>query len=359
MDLKKLAIAPALIALGLYAASATYAGQDNTDTTAEDGTTPGGDGHAKQEDGDTPTAEEPSTTPDETPDETPVAGGDDNDNGGEHSKADPDPENPDPENPGTGVDPETENPDPGVDPESKNPDSGVDPEPQEPENPGKNNPDPVPDKPVKPVVVTSHGGGGGNDSEGYPRRKVRCYVNGQIFYVFTRSQCGPRYAYNGGGGGDGGGYVVKRGRGQGGGYARQYRYTSGGYYVVVKRKQQRRGRVMVQQYVGGADAGYGYTYQQPRRIRYYSPASPAAVMQAEKRAGKAVRYAAEAYGSGGGYVYANGGGYAGDGYYGEQRVKVRKHGKYRKHHGQRMVMQQPDYGYEGGYCDPMSKNGGY
>lgn len=85
----------------------------------------------------------------------------------------------------------------------------------------------------------------------------------------------------------------------------------------------------------GYDRGYVEAPARERIVRYYSPASRAAVMQAEKRARKAARRAAEESSYGGSYV-VDGGGYDagaydtgryGQGYYRSctcKTVKMRK-----------------------------------
>ena len=145
-----------------------------------------------------------------------------------------------------------------------------------------------------------------------------------------------------------------------GGYAHGgYAYDGGDEYVVVKRKHRK--RMMRRQIIveGGV---HGYVYAQPRRIRYYSPASPAAMMQAKKRARKAARLAYDAgsygYGEGVGYSYGGGQGYAGNGYYDQQHVVVVRKTRKLKKHRRRVVVQQPvmDYSYDDG--GPIVTKGG-
>ena len=101
-------------------------------------------------------------------------------------------------------------------------------------------------------------------------------------------------------------------------------------------------------------------------IRYYSPASPAARQQAEKRARKAARIQANAYYSTGGYGdgVVIGDGYGGGYVYDDQQVIVRKHRKHKRKHGHRVVIQRPAYVYGGEYSydddqPVLTKGGGY
>jgi hypothetical protein len=221
---------------------------------------------------------------------------------------------------------------------------------------------------------------------GFRYRNIRCMVNGHRFYVRVRTECTQLRLTFGGGYGYGGGYA------HGGGYAYSGGYhvnTGGGYYVTKKRKG-RRVRVLVQApvyapapvYQGGGYVDDGYGYVQPRVIRYYQPASRAAVMQQRKRAARAARAAAAAYGAygydnGGGYGYGAGivvqgggygygGGYAtGGGYgYGDGTgYRVTKRGKKRLRRGGGMTVIQPTNIYNPGvvyqYGPVMTKDGGY
>lgn len=227
MDLRKLTLVPAVLALGLYAGSAANAGE------------------GKQ--GEEPPLEE--------------TGGDQGDSGqsegeGEHSKGDDGGQGE-----GEGEHSKSEDPGPAPEPEhAKNDDGGP----------------PEINKPPRRK--------GGKSS--FRKRNVKCRIGGQLFYVYHREQCVTRVKHH------------------------------EQDYVIVKKKHHgkrygKRARVVI-------SGGVNYTYEQPRVIRYYSPASPAAVMQAEKRA--------------------------------------------RKKH-RRMVIVQPTYSYDPGlvyHCDPYAnKSGGY
>ena len=142
-------------------------------------------------------------------------------------------------------------------------------------------------------------------------------------------------------------------RNTGGGRARvQYNY--GGGLVATKN--------------GGGNAyGGGYGYPQPV-VRYYRPARPAAVMQAERRARRAAQ---NSYGGGygydnggyvgggytmnyggGGYGYNNGGGYRVQMNNGGGRHKVKRGN--RKHRGQAQA-----YGMVGGNGGGYVYGGGF
>lgn len=167
---------------------------------------------------------------------------------------------------------------------------------QQPQNPpmgggndGKNNPPPEGGKnnppPQNPAPHPHYGGGknnGGWDGGfGHMARRIACYNGYQILMVRDIRECG---------------FGIQRRVVVGGGYRHQRAhvgYAYGGGYS----------------YGGGYATGGGYVYQQPM-VRYYKPASRAAVMQAEKRARRATQYN---YGAG--YGYDNGG-YAGGGYAG-------------------------------------------
>jgi hypothetical protein len=160
--------------------------------------------------------------------------------------------------------------------------------------------------------------------------QITCVVNGRVFQARSTRECyrGSR-SFDGGIGG-GGGY------GLGGGYAYKFSghgrvgndYGYGGRQVY--RPRVRHPRVVVD---GGFDGGYGYAPQP--RIRYYRPASPAAVMQAERRRQRAEYAYGGSYemdgGYGAGYAYGGGGygfqgdmGYSDGGEYVRQRKPARK-----------------------------------
>ena len=200
------------------------------------------------------------------------------------------------------------------------------------------------------------------------RRQIACYNGYGVILVRDIRDCGPRAQRQrrvriGGGYNYGGGLVATK---NGGGYATGGGYVAGGGYAV----------------------GGGYAYQQPI-VRYYKPASRAAVMQAERRARRAAQYN---YG-GGGYGYDNGGfggGYVmnyGAVYGGGYAVQMgygnghkAKH-KNRRHRGQVQGMMGGNgvgynygvgYGYDAGYGagfgyggtvvhygPVLSKSGGY
>ncbi len=201
---------------------------------------------------------------------------------------------------------------------------------------------------------------------GFRYRNVRCMVNGHRFWVRVWSECvNMRMAYSGGYT-YGGGYVVGGKNGDCGQY-------------VTRKRHGRRVRVMVGQpayqtqgYVGG---GYGYTYGQQPVIRYYKPASRAAVMQAQRRAAKAAAaYGYDAGGYGAGYSYGAGYGYgygagvvvSGGGYgYGDGGYVVTKRGKKRLRHFSKkgMMVIQPTYIYNPNVVyqsgSIITKDGGY
>jgi hypothetical protein len=204
---------------------------------------------------------------------------------------------------------------------------------------GKNNPPPAPPPAPNPSPRPRHGGGVGGGDGGFNQmaRRFACYNGYQIVMVRSLRECGfgvqRRVVVNGG---------KRRIRAQGG-YAYGGGYAHGGGYAT-----------------GG---GYGYAYPQPI-VRYYKPASRAAVMQAQKRARRAAQYS---YGAGYGYdnggVYVGGYGYGNGGYpagygaqmgYGEGYVGVRRHKAKRAHrrHAQAygaMGGYNAGYGYDAGY----------
>jgi hypothetical protein len=222
-----------------------------------------------------------------------------------------------------------------------------------PPNNGGNNPPPDNGKnnppPQNPAPRPNYGGGvhGGDGGFNQMARRFACYNGYQIIMVRNLRECGfgiQRRVVTGGG------YRVKRPRAR---YAYNGGYAAGGGYA----------------YGGGyaTGGGYGYAYPQPI-VRYYKPASRAAVMQAQKRARRAAQYSYGAgYGydnggyAGGGYVggygYGNGGypaGYGAQMGYGKGYVGVRRHKAKRAHrrHAQAygaMGGYNAGYGYDAGY----------
>lgn len=203
---------------------------------------------------------------------------------------------------------------------------------------GKNNPPPPP-PPPNPAPRPNYGGGGVRGGDGgfnQMARRFACYNGYQIVMVRSLRECGfgvqRRVVVNGG---------KRRIRAQGG-YAYGGGYAHGGGYAT-----------------GG---GYGYAYPQPI-VRYYKPASRAAVMQAQKRARRAAQYS---YGAGygydnggyvGGYGYGNGGypaGYGAQMGYGEGYVGVRRHKAKRAHRRHAQA-----YGAMGGYDAGYGAGFGY
>lgn len=203
----------------------------------------------------------------------------------------------------------------------------------------------------------NHGGGtkyhrnSGGDSWNYGAANITCVINGQIFRVRSTRECyvsvnygGQRQVYRG----------YKKSRrvmisgGVQGGYAGG---KNGGGYA----------------YGGGYTYDGGYSYAPQPIIRYYKPASRAAVMQTERRARRAAR-AQMSYGfvAQGGYAmqggYAYGGGYQMQGGYAMQGGYGQKHRKHRRvRYAQPMYMPAPAYdaGYVVHYGPTISKDGGY
>ena len=187
------------------------------------------------------------------------------------------------------------------------------------------------------VTGIYYGGGGGMGGwNQYNRRGIACYNGYRVVMVRNIRDCGVR---------------LQRRVAVGGGGARSD-YNYGGGLIATKNG-------------GGYAYGGGYGYPQPV-IRYYKPASNAAVMQAEKRARRAAQY-----NYGGGYGYDNrgyGGGYAlnyGAGYnmqmgYGGSRHNVKR--SHRKHRGQAYGMMGGNgggYVYGGGYDAGYGAGFGY
>jgi hypothetical protein len=248
------------------------------------------------------------------------------------------------------------------------------------------NPPPPPPKPPGGGGDGKNGGGirvviGDRGSRGdvVDYHQITCVVNGHVFQARSTRECyrGSR-SFDGGIGG-GGGYGI------GGGYAYKFRghggygdgYAQGGG-VQVYRPRVRRPRVVVS---GGFEGDYGYAPQP--RVRYYRPASPAAVMQAERRRQRAEFSYGGGYdvqgGYGAGYAYGGGYGYEGQMGYGEGGgyVRQRKHARKVRHarrhgagygNGRQM---QGGYAYDGGigfsydpgvvlhYGPTLTKDGGY
>ena len=191
----------------------------------------------------------------------------------------------------------------------------------------------------------------GGDSWNYGAANITCVINGQIFRVRSTRECyvgvnygGQRQVYRG----------YKKSRrvmisgGVQGGYAGG---KNGGGYA----------------YGGGYTYDSGYSYAPQPIIRYYKPASRAAVMQTERRARRAAR-AQMSYGfvAQGGYAmqggYAYGGGYQMQGGYAMQGGYGQKHRKHRRvRYAQPMYMPAPAYdaGYVVHYGPTISKDGGY
>lgn len=219
-------------------------------------------------------------------------------------------------------------------------------------NPEPTPPDKVPSPPSPPSPPSRPptNTGGGNSHE-YGSSSIVCRIGNRSVYVASFRQCKELKYALGYGQGHGGGSVVV-----GGGY------TSGSGTGYV--------------YGGGGYATGGYGHYQPQRIvRYVARPSRAAQMQSEKRARRAARRAAEAYGNG--YVYGDGGmvgygngvmvgGYGNNvvvngnvyGNHAGQHVIVKHKRKHKR--SRRVVYQQPVYdnGYD--YQGPvMYKGGGY
>ena len=127
---------------------------------------------------------------------------------------------------------------------------------------------------------------------------------------------------------------------------------------------------------GGYNYGGGYVYKQPL-VRYYKPASRAAVMQAEKRARRAAQYnygAGYGYDNGGyagsyvgGYGYDNGGysaGYGaqmgyGEGFGGGRRHKAKRGHRYQGQASSVMGGYSAGYGVGYGYDAGFGAGFGY
>ena len=201
---------------------------------------------------------------------------------------------------------------------------------------GKNNPPPTPSP--RPIHGGGVGVGGGDGGFNQMARRFACFNGYQIVMVRNIRECGfgtqRRVVVNGG---------KRRLRAQGG-YAHGGGYAYGGGYAT-----------------GG---GFGYAYPQPV-VRYYKPASRAAVMQAQKRARRAAQYSYSAgYGydnggyAAGGYGYGNGGypaGYGAQMGYGEGYVGARRHKAKRAHRRHA----QAYYGAMGGYNAGYGYDAGY
>jgi hypothetical protein len=297
-------IAPALIGLAIFAFAPALAGENKGELDMV--SHPGGNADAEKNNGNGETEKVP--TPDTPP---PHNGG-----GGEVVKV-PTPDTPPPRDGGGGEVVKVPTPDT--------------PPP----------PAPRPRPPRDRVIL----GDSGSRGDVVDYHQITCVVNGHVFQARSARECyrGSR-SFDGGIGG-GGGY------GLGGGYA--YKFGHGGGYgaeygrggVQVYRPRVRHPRVVVG---GGFDGGYGYAPQP--RIRYYRPASPAAMMQTERRIREGY------YGNGAGYAmggeaFGYGGGYNVQGGYGDGYVKHRKRG-HKARHARRMRQHGGGYGYEqmqGGY----------
>jgi hypothetical protein len=201
----------------------------------------------------------------------------------------------------------------------------------------KNGEPPAPPRPSSPPPS-----GGGNSSD-IGTANITCVINGQVFRVRSVREC----------------YV-------------QPQYGSYQPRVPSYQPRAKKRRAVV---AGGYAYGGGYVYAPQPVIRYYQPASPAAVMQAQKRArraqgygysgGYAVQggygyapqaygYAPQGYGYGGGYAVQGGNGY-GQGY----GVSRKKHRRVRSN----VPVYMPNYSYDPGYVihygPTISKDGGY
>ncbi len=190
-------------------------------------------------------------------------------------------------------------------------------------------------KPSPRVVVVKIGGGGGGGGGG---TFFHCRIDGEVFNVGSRRAC-DRLRWRDDGGEEV--VVVRKVR-----KARRVVVAEAGGEVVVRRKVRRVVRTVVVD--GGASTG----------VRYYG--SRAAVMQAERRGRSGSSYGGVVtgynYGNGvavtgngnnviiNGNVYVNNGGMA----MGSSKRSLRKKKR-------RVVMQ--DYGYEGG--EYVTKGGGY
>ena len=173
-------------------------------------------------------------------------------------------------------------------------------------------------------VITGGGsknGGGGNGSSyegGYG--VITCVVNGRVFKVRNIKDC----------------YPQQRTR----------------HYEVRKTSHKRRVAVYGEMNYGdcGCATGGGYVYAPQLVIRYYKPASRAAIMQAQKREAA--------------YGYSYGGGYAVQGGFGYDSGTVVKRKKHRRVRAQAPIyMPSYDQGYDQGYVvhygPTISKDGGY
>ncbi len=176
---------------------------------------------------------------------------------------------------------------------------------------------------------------------------ITCVVNGRVYRVRSVSECYVHPQY--------GSYQPR---------VPAYR---------VKPKKNRRAAVAGGLSFGGGysyGGGYGggYVYAPQPIIRYYQPASPAAIMQAQKRARRA-----QAFSYSGGYALQDGYGYGQQGYgygggyavqggydYGQGYVAPRK--KNRKVRSNAPIY-MPNYSYDPGYTihygPTIAKDGGY
>ncbi len=190
--------------------------------------------------------------------------------------------------------------------------------------------------------VTYSGGGGSGSSYDTNSGVITCVINGRVFKVRDVRRC----------------YVQP---------------TYGDYEIrppVYKSHKKKYRRTMVSGDMtygggfaqgGGYSYGGGYGYEQQAIIRYYKPASRAAVMQQQKRARRAATQA-YAYGGGFGYEggYGYGGGYAVQGGYGYEGGNAVTRKKLRRVRTQAPIyMPSYDQGYVVHYGPAMSKGGGY
>lgn len=157
------------------------------------------------------------------------------------------------------------------------------------------------------VTKTVKGGGGGGHFPGNRKAQVVCVIDGQIVYVRRVQDC-------------------------------TYQPKVVVYHAPRKAKRvSKKARVVVEH----LDKNGGDSYVVVPQVQYYSPASPAAVMQARKRAAKA---ASQSYGHG---------------YYVQPQVVVKQYRKKRKvRYAQPIYMPAPDYSGVVIHYGPLVTKGG-